>query len=94
MARTSTSFKKGQSGNPKGAAKKTDPGRMEVRELARKHTKPAIAKLVEIMEQTKDLRASAAAAIALLDRGWGKPPQQVIGDTDQPIVHTFKWAGQ
>lgn len=34
-----------------------------------------------------------AAAVALLDRGWGKPTQHVAGDAEAPPVSiTFHWA--
>lgn len=44
------------------------------RDLARLHTDEAIATLVEAL---KDRRNCVQAAIALLDRGWGKPKEQV-----------------
>ena len=48
----------------------------DIRSLARSHTATAVRTLASIM---KERRASAAArvsaAIALLDRGWGKPLQ-------------------
>ena len=76
----STSFKKGQSGNPRGR-----PPRPEVRKLfidvkaaAREVTQEAISTLAAIM---KDQKAPAAArisaAVALLDRGHGRPFQAV-----------------
>lgn len=65
-------FKKGQSGNPGGRKKEDN----EVRELARKHTKAAVARLVYWME-SEHPKASPAAAATLLDRGWGKPAQSL-----------------
>jgi hypothetical protein len=53
------------------------PGVM-VTTLERQHSEAAIAKLAEIMENPKaPPAAQAAAAQALLDRGWGKAPIQV-----------------
>ena len=68
-------YRKGQSGNPGGRPKEV----AEVRELARTHTEAAIARLAEWMA-SDDPRASVAASIALLDRGWGKPMQQMEQD--------------
>jgi hypothetical protein len=39
-----------------------------------------------------DPRHKVAAAVALLDRGWGRPQQQVVGDEDRPLVVDFRWA--
>jgi len=48
----------------------------EIRSLARSHTRTAIKVLVGVMN-SKDATHTAclAAANAILDRGWGKPPQ-------------------
>lgn len=62
-------WKKGQSGNPKGRRK--NPAWM--RDLARQYTAEALATLANVMRTSKDRREKCAAAMALLDRGWGKP---------------------
>ena len=51
---------------------------VEIRSLARSHTSKALKVLKEIMENA-DIQAAArvSAAVALLDRGWGKPAQTV-----------------
>jgi hypothetical protein len=70
-------FQKGQSGNPGGRPKVV----AEVRELARKHTSEAVETLVSIMTNTKAAPAArVSAANALLDRGYGKPPQHITGE--------------
>ena len=48
----------------------------EIRSLARSHTRSAILALAGVM-RSKDATHAArvSAANALLDRGWGKPPQ-------------------
>jgi len=55
-----------------------------VQDLARAHTEEAIRTLVDIMRTAKHPAARVAAAQALLDRGWGKAPQQV--DVRPPIT--------
>jgi Family of unknown function (DUF5681) len=70
-------FKKGQSGNPGGRPKVV----AEVKELARAHTGQAIKTLVSIMSNPKAAPAArVSAANAILDRGYGKPPQYITGE--------------
>ena len=66
-------FVKGRSGNPGGRPAII----AEVRDLARAHTSDAIAALVEIVKGGKAEAARVSAAEALLNRGWGKPPQDI-----------------
>lgn len=66
-------FAKGRSGNPGGRPKEHG----DIRELARKHCPRAIAVLVEIMEHGEREQARIGAAEALLDRGYGKPAQEI-----------------
>jgi hypothetical protein len=76
----STSFKKGQSGNPRGRPQRPEVRKffVDVRAAAREVTQEAISTLAAIM---KDQKAPAAArisaAVALLDRGHGRPFQAV-----------------
>ena len=65
-------FVKGQSGNPGGRPKDA----AQIAELARKHSRAAVLKLVEWMKSDNP-KASVAACQALLDRGYGKPPQSM-----------------
>lgn len=66
----------------------------DIRSLARNHTSEAIDRLVHWMRSDRE-KASVSAAIALLDRGWGKAPQ-VLTDEDggplQIIVRQFQLA--
>jgi hypothetical protein len=65
-------FAPGQSGNPSGRPKAD----VRLRDMAREHTEAAVKALVEAL---KDERHRVAAATALLDRGWGKPVQEITG---------------
>lgn len=69
-------WKKGQSQNPGGRPK----DEFNVRALAAQYTEEAILKLVEIMRQPKDKKASIAATNSLLDRAHGKPTQMMASD--------------
>ena len=66
-------FVKGVSGNPGGRPKKN----REVEELAKATTAEAFNKLKQIMRQTKDTKAALQAALAIIERGWGKPKSKV-----------------
>lgn len=68
-------FVKGQSGNPSGRA----PIPVAVRDAARAHTDLAINTLAEICAVADKDSARVSAAVALLDRGWGKPIQAISG---------------
>lgn len=76
-------FKPGQSGNPSGRPKKNQ----LIVELAQAKTESAIATLVGIMEDEKaSPSARVSAASTILDRGWGKPPQELVGNEENPIA--------
>ena len=79
-------FTKGKSGNPGGRPKKDHEAAARVAELARKHCPRAIGILVDIMKHGEKEATRLAAAMAILDRGIGKPLQTMDVDSDGPLV--------
>jgi hypothetical protein len=74
-------WQKGQSGNPGGRKKDV----VNVMALARQHTPQAIKTLHEICSDPKmPPNARVQAAVAILDRGWGKPAQTVQVQKQEP----------
>jgi hypothetical protein len=71
-------FKKGESGNPGGRPKVT----AELRALARVHAPDAIKELVRLAIKAKNETARVAAIRELLDRGYGKPAQAQVVETE------------
>lgn len=79
-------FQKGVSGNPGGRPRDAD----DVKALARAHTKAAIERLVHWLN-SDNAKASVSAAMALLDRGYGKPAQEITGVDGGPIEVGVAW---
>ena len=66
----------------------------DLRQLARTYTKAAVLTLAGIMKQPKaQASARIAAATALLDRGWGKAPQQVNIDATFTLIELLTGPG-
>lgn len=88
-------WKPGQSGNPSGLPKQG----LELRDAARSFTEEALETLVRVLRARPPL-AKIKAAVAILDRGWGKPAQalQLSGPDGGPIQHTTqdlsKWSAK
>lgn len=58
----------------------------DIRSLARAYTKRAIEILGGILENGEKEGDKISAAQILLDRGWGRAPQPLTGDPDDPII--------
>jgi hypothetical protein len=71
------SFKPGQTGNPGGRPKLT-PELIELRALAREHTRAAVEAIIAVMgDSSAPASARVSAASEVLDRGWGRATQSV-----------------
>lgn len=82
-------FKVGQSGNPSGRPKR--PNAYLVRQMAQQYTEEAINTLVAIMRAADTTPASRVrAAEAILERGWGKPEQPIVGEDGGPLHVAYR----
>jgi hypothetical protein len=71
-------FQKGQSGNPGGKSKVVLPDGKTLTDLARDHTAKAVEALVAVIDNAEASDAAkVSAATAILDRGWGRPKQDL-----------------
>lgn len=74
MAKSSTTFKKGQSGNPGGRSPRVGPNGETLTALCRGKTSDLVQRAYDIAMSTATEPKDALVAIfGLLDRGWGKP---------------------
>ena len=83
-------FRSGQSGNPSGRPRLT-PELIELRELARQHTRAAVEAIIAVVQDLKaPPSARVTAASEILDRGWGRATQSVehAGPGGAAIPHT------
>jgi len=78
-------FKKGKSGNPGGIPIRSQAALKEVKSLAQQHGEEALQCIINIMRDSKDNRVQVAAAREILDRGYGKSVQPLVGEGGGPI---------
>jgi hypothetical protein len=89
-------YVKGQSGNPNGRPRFRLPDGRTLRDVCRDHTESAVNALISIAENAQAPEGARVAAInSILDRGWGKAPQPVVGgdEEDPPIQHELNVKG-
>jgi len=86
--RRSTSWKPGFCPNPGGRPKEW----ANIRDLAREMTEKAIHTLVSVMDgRESPPNARVAAAVALLDRGWGRPPSMLEFSATEKENQSSSW---
>ena len=86
--RRSTSWQPGFCPNPGGRPKQL----VYVRDLARGKTEKAINTLVSVMDSKESPpNARVAAAVALLDRGWGRPPSMLELSAPEKENQSSSW---
>lgn len=79
---------KGRGGRREGSGRK--PGKLsaakrELRDLAKEHVPEMLDQLVRIAKSSRQDSARVAAIKEVLDRAYGKAPQAIIGDDENPI---------
>lgn len=80
----STSFAKGQSGNPAGRPKRT-PEEFALIQACKDKTPAALGVIESIMMNGENERNRLAAAQAIIERAYGKPEQPVTGAGGGPL---------
>lgn len=96
--KNATTWEKGRSANPGGRSPRTGPNGESLTELCRIQTADAVRVLSEIMlgvaNEPKD---RIAAALSLLDRGWGKPTEKMemearVENMGVPTIQIVRYA--
>lgn len=84
-----TAFKPGQSGNPGGRPKRTQE-EIDLIEACKAKTVEALSVIESIMYSGENERNKLTAALAILERGWGKPTQPVQGEMVGSLTITWQ----
>jgi hypothetical protein len=83
MNKTGRGGRRAGSGRRKGTPNRVG---QDLRTLAQPYTREALMTLVAIMKDDKaPPQARAMAADKILDRGWGKASQTIVGDAESPL---------
>ena len=80
----------GKSANPSGRPKENP----EIKQYAKEKSLEALKKLYEIMTTSDDDRAIIIAANSILDRGLGKPAQELIHDASGQLKAVIEFVGR
>jgi len=80
-----TAFKKGQSGNPGGRKKRT-PEELDLIAACKAKAPAALNVLLSIMENGDQEKNRLSAALAILERGFGKPEQPIKANVSGAVA--------
>jgi len=69
-----------------------DQAMAHARDIARAYTEVAMAELIKLAQRSKSENMRLLSAMAILERGWGKPAQAHVGgdEGDSPIRHVHE----
>jgi hypothetical protein len=82
-------FKKGQSGNPSGRPKKTK-AQYDLEKACKERSPEAVDVILNIMRRSDMPKLQLDAAKYIVDRGYGKPRQEVTGKDGGDIPIGFR----
>lgn len=82
-------FKKGQSGNPGGRPKKSK-AEYELEAMCKANTPEAVEVILQTMRRNDMPKLQLEAAKYIVDRGYGKPRQEVSGPNGKDIPIGFR----
>ena len=85
-----TAFKPGKSGNPSGRPKRTQE-ELDLIAACKAKTPAALEVIENIMRNGQNERNQLSAAMAIIERAWGKPVQPT--DNEHHGAMVFSWAG-
>ncbi len=79
-----------QPGERRGGRKPGVPNKAnaDIKALAQEYGPKALAKLAKLMESSEQ-EVALKAANSLLDRGYGRPAQAIVGDPDKPLEYNI-----
>jgi hypothetical protein len=78
----------GKGGKREGAGRKAgvpNKATADIKEIARQHAPEIVMELVRLAKEADTAAARIAASKEVLDRAYGKSPQAVVGDAENPI---------
>lgn len=86
-----TSKRGGARANAGRKAGGTNTNSPDIKELCRKYAGECVESLINIARKSKHEGNRVAAINQILDRGFGKPSQSVVGNPEQPIELVVSW---